>query len=251
MTILEDITDLGYMDSFKSKGFIGFIYLTHDIKNNKFYIGKCEKENRLYRGSGRIIRDKIKRERRENGNESVLNRFKCYYIEYCKTHKDLYNLEKFYISKYDATLSEQFYNILDGGICCSNFISKLNDEELKKYKSEQSKRLKNYWENITPQEYKKMCKSISDRRKNLDTVSKEKRKDKIKEIYSTGKHKSLFERYSKERMGGNNPASVSVIIEGIRYDSMKDAATKLNLPYYTITQRINSHKWKNWIKLKA
>lgn len=250
MYILDKIVDLGFMDSFKSKGYIGFIYLTHDTKHNKFYIGKCEKESKTYRGSGRIIRDKITSERMSNGYNSVLSRFKCYYLEYCKTKEELYRLEKFYICKYDATISENFYNILDGGICGSNFILKLNVDELQEYKQEQSTRIKKYWENITPEKYNIICKSISDRRKNLDKDSQNRRKEKIQEVYSTGKHDNLFKRYSEERKGGDNPAAVKVIVDGVIYDSMKDVSEKLNIPYHIVTRRINSNKWIDWIKIK-
>ncbi|MFM9718887.1 hypothetical protein, partial [Streptomyces galilaeus] len=54
-----------------------------------------------------------------------------------------------------------------------------------------------------------------------------------------------------DRNGGKNPASVEVSINGIVYNCMKDASNKLNLPYHTIVNKVNSKLHKTWYRIKT
>lgn len=100
-------------------------------------------------------------------------------------------------------------------------------------------------------EYRKTPRSlhnlaISRGRLCMSDDAKAERKYKIQKTYSTGKHDALFERYSKERRGGNNPAAKAVVIENITYDSIKDAIEALGVSRSIITNRIKSKNWQNW-----
>lgn len=81
------------------------IYKTINLINEKFYIGKDEKNNPNYLGSGKILKLAIKK----NGIEN----FKKEILEYCKTKKELNEKEIFWINQLSATTFG--YNISEGG----------------------------------------------------------------------------------------------------------------------------------------
>lgn len=88
--------------------------------------------------------------------------------------------------------------------------------------------------------------NISIGRLNMTERNKEIRKSKIRETYSTGKHDHLFERYSKERIGGNNPSAKPIIVDDVEYSCIKDAVDILNMPRSKINRYLKSENHKNW-----
>jgi group I intron endonuclease len=88
---------------------IGYIYMTTNLINNKIYIGQkySNKFIKSYLGSGKIIKQAIKKYGREN--------FKVKIIYKCKTIKRLDEAEKVYIEIYDSTNPRVGYNISFGG----------------------------------------------------------------------------------------------------------------------------------------
>lgn len=78
-------------------------------------------------------------------------------------------------------------------------------------------------------------------RLNISEESAKRRKRKIQEVYKTGKHDKLFERYSKERMGANNPNAKTVTINGVTYGSKKEAAQSLNLTHSQLSYRLKKY----------
>jgi hypothetical protein len=99
-----------------------------------------------------------------------------------------------------------------------------------------------------PQEH---CDNIRNARLNMSTEAKEARAEKIRESYSDGKHDQLFERYSIERRGANNPSAKRVSIDGVEYGALSEAVIALKTSYSTLSKRLNStsEKWKNWVRL--
>lgn len=89
----------------------GYIYLTTNLINGKKYIGmhKWDKQeiDKSYLGSGVHLNKAIQKYGKEN--------FSCEIIEWCNTREELSEREKYYISVYKAPISEEFYNIEDGG----------------------------------------------------------------------------------------------------------------------------------------
>jgi group I intron endonuclease len=81
------------------------IYKTTNLLNGKFYVGKDEKNNPYYLGSGKILKLAIKKYGIEN--------FKKEIIETCKTIDELNEREKFWINVLSATTFG--YNIAEGG----------------------------------------------------------------------------------------------------------------------------------------
>ena len=83
------------------------IYLTTNLINGKKYIGKDEKNNPEYLGSGIYLTRSINKHGKEN--------FKKEIIEYCNTTEELNKKEIYWIDFHKACESDQFYNISKGG----------------------------------------------------------------------------------------------------------------------------------------
>lgn len=81
------------------------IYKTTNLLNGKFYIGKDEKNNPKYLGSGKILKLAI--------NKNGVENFKKEILEECPTKKELNEREKYWITKLSATTLG--YNIAEGG----------------------------------------------------------------------------------------------------------------------------------------
>ncbi len=81
------------------------IYKTTNLINGKYYIGKDEKNNPEYLGSGKILKFAIKKYGIENFKKEIL--------EICKTRDELNEREVFWINSLSATTLG--YNITDGG----------------------------------------------------------------------------------------------------------------------------------------
>lgn len=89
---------------------IGYIYITTNLINNMKYIGKhkaSEFEPDKYLGSNKHLKSSILKHGKEN--------FKCELLQECFSIKELNNAEKFWIQKYDAVNSSEFYNLASGG----------------------------------------------------------------------------------------------------------------------------------------
>lgn len=83
------------------------IYITTNLINNKKYIGKDEKNDPNYLGSGLQLSAAIKKYGKENFIKEIL----VYGID----KQDLNELETYYIDYYNAQKSNLFYNIAPGG----------------------------------------------------------------------------------------------------------------------------------------
>ena len=82
--------------------------MTTNLINNKKYIGMHHgSEDDDYLGSGKLLTRAIKKYGKEN--------FKREILEFVDNQKQLEELEKFYIKKYNATNDRNFYNIHVGG----------------------------------------------------------------------------------------------------------------------------------------
>lgn len=110
-----------------------YIYKTTNLKNNKVYIGKSEKdidENPEYLGSGKILKRAVKKYGRDNFKKEIL--FETDDVEI------LNEQEIHYISYYKTKFGDQCYNIANGGQG-GNSLRYYSDEELIKFKEKMSK----------------------------------------------------------------------------------------------------------------
>lgn len=89
----------------------GFIYITTNNVNGKQYIGKrvYDSEGRWesYLGSGILLTRALNRYGRENFSRQI--------IDTAESEEDLREKERYWISFYNATESDSFYNIASGG----------------------------------------------------------------------------------------------------------------------------------------
>lgn len=85
-----------------------YIYLTTNNINGKQYIGQHKgKPNDNYYGSGTTIIKALEKYGKENFSKTIL----CF----CETREEADEQEKFFIQKYDAVNSNNFYNNAEGG----------------------------------------------------------------------------------------------------------------------------------------
>jgi hypothetical protein len=99
---------------------MGVIYLTTNNINGKQYIGVDSKNDPHYYGSGKIIRLALKKYSRRNFTKEIL--------EENDDSKYLFEREQYWIDKYDAIESKNFYNLAEGG---KGGAGTLHDEESK------------------------------------------------------------------------------------------------------------------------
>lgn len=89
----------------------GYIYKTINLVNNKIYIGqhKYDKDciDTNYFGSGKLILEAIQKYGKEN--------FLCEILEWCETEEELNKKEIFYIDFYKSKVTNNNYNISNGG----------------------------------------------------------------------------------------------------------------------------------------
>jgi GIY-YIG catalytic domain len=83
------------------------IYKTINLINGNYYIGKDQKNNKSYIGSGVALQRAIKKYSKENFQKVIL--------EYCDNPKHLCERETYWINFYDALNDVKSYNIAEGG----------------------------------------------------------------------------------------------------------------------------------------
>jgi group I intron endonuclease len=96
-----------------------FIYKTTNNINGKIYIGKLVRESKTYLGSGKILKQALKKYGKNNFTREI--------IEYCDCKIKLSEREKFWIEYYNSTDNTIGYNITkggDGGSTNSYFLNK-------------------------------------------------------------------------------------------------------------------------------
>ena len=172
------------------------IYLTTNLKNGKQYIGRDANNKPSYLGGGKLIREAVKKYGKENFKKEIL--------EYCNSDEELHLKESYWIQKYNAVESDDFYNIIDFsagwnldklGIHKYNFII----EKISKAKTGIKPNIKN-WEQRN--------KLISLKTKN--TPKPYGFGNKISEIKKGKKlSKDHCDKISKGKLGKNQPQSFS------------------------------------------
>jgi len=123
------------------------VYITTNLINGKKYIGKDEKNNPKYLGSGNLFRMAIKKYGKENFQKEIL--------AVARDKQDLCELESYYIDYYCAQTSDLFYNIApggNGGKLCKEYkyreksvyeINPVNFSIIKEYKSSKQAAVEN------------------------------------------------------------------------------------------------------------
>lgn len=165
----------------------GFIYLTTNNINGKKYIGMCKyTHEKLYLGSGKILKEAIKKYGKENFERIILQE--------CETFEELSLAEEQWIKKYNAVEDLNFYNLTSGGF------------------GGNSDYMKEFWSSLTEDERKK-CRNWSRRPmsgSNNPMFNRKHSEETKKKIGS----KSVNRNWSKhDYVGKNNPRAKKVLIE--------------------------------------
>lgn len=140
----------------------GYIYMTTNLLNGKKYIGKKSKSYFVpsYLGSGNELWKDIDKFGRNNFKVEIID-------DTANTEEELCELEKFYIKKYNAVESSEFYNIAEGGnggriykVHPKGFKGKKHSENTKRIQAETIKnfvndrKLNTNWKNGHPRGFK-------------------------------------------------------------------------------------------------
>jgi len=165
----------------------GFVYMTTNLVNGKKYIGMCKNtHSKQYIGSGKVLKDAIKKYGKENFERIVL--------EECDTFEDLSEAERKWIEKYDAVNNPDFYNLTPGGFGGS------------------SEYMKEYWSNLSD-EQRKISRNWS--RKDMtgqnNPMFGKKHSEETKKKIGT---KSVDRNWKKpNHFGAKNPRAKKVLVE--------------------------------------
>jgi group I intron endonuclease len=195
----------------------GYIYLTRNTINNMYYVGqrKLPKGREIdkdgYIGSGSYFINAVKKYGKENFVKSIL--------VVCSSQEELNKYEDFYINKFKADKSPNFYNISNkasGG----NKLSGLSEEDYEKRNEKIRKSSIEKWEDEELR--KRMI-------KNMIISANNNRENRVK----AGKKawKALNEKYDKLPFQEATKKKVISILNGVitEYDSRVSFIRDLNI----------------------
>jgi len=207
-----------------------FIYKTTNKINGKIYIGKLVRESKVYLGSGKILKQSIKKYGKDNFIREI--------IEYCDCKFKLKEREKFWINYYNSTDRNVGYNITKGGDGGST-----NDFFLgKKLTNEHKLKISQNHHDVSGEKNPMFGKKHTKLSKEKMSINREGIKHS----------KSTIEKFKIRRQGENNSNSklTELIVKQIRIEYCEGITCKeLSLKYkvnppciWKIIKRIT---WKN------
>lgn len=209
------------------------IYKTTNLINGKIYIGKDVKNKKSYLGSGTILKKAIEKHGKENFLKEI--------IEYCKNNDELCKREIYWIKKLNSTNKNIGYNISKGGN--GGVFGKIQS---KKTRIKKSNSLKN---RVFSQKHKER---ISNALKGVSKsdIHKEKVKESLKKIYLEGfvspskgkKHTLEFKENISKIMQGKKRANKITIVNGVTYNSQKEASEKTGLSLFKVAKLSKDEK---------
>ncbi len=251
------------------------IYKITNLINGKIYIGKDEKDQPSYLGSGLIIKQAIKKYGKENFKKEILDS--------CHSSEELCEKEKIWIQK-SGSLYPRGYNISlggNGGNILENHPNKISIIEKTRSKNKGRKRSAEFCKNaqlialsVDPKVRKEGCKkALASRIKRIkeegftekELKAHELNKKRLiefnqsemgREILSKikkGKPMPPFSEEHKKNIGkaskGRKIPGRKILIENKEYESLHEASRILNIPLMTIRNRLINPKFPNWVYL--
>lgn len=195
------------------------VYQTTNLINGRTYIGvhRTPDPNDNYLGSGKALLTAVKKYGKENFRKEVL--------AICETEQEMFELERKLVSE-EVTQDRSNYNIAPGGQ-----EGKVISEE---QKADIRKTLKEYFKDNRNHAF-------------TDKNHKSSSKDKMSKWHS-GK---VLSQETKQRMSDSRKGMLMldrrkpVSVNGVIYESVADAAKKLNVNYITAKWRVKNQK-KGW-----
>lgn len=228
---------------------MGYIYMLIDTRNGKKYVGKHNGKKDDYWSSG-LVPNMIANKH----GKGIFNRV---ILEDDIDEVNLNNKEIYYINLEDSF--NNGYNCTIGGEGGNHWVHNKTEEEIRLIREKKSKKLKGRV--FSDDTKKKMSESAKNKiltKEHKENISKavkkrggvshtKETKEKLSKIMSgrTNPYHSLF-------MVNNNPKAQKVSIEGVVYNTIKEAVDSLNISRSTIKYRLNNkkEKFKNWFKLE-
>ena len=218
--------------------YYGFIYITHHISQDKYYIGKKVFDKNYgwvnYLGSGKYIKRAIKKYGKDD--------FKRYIVAFTNSEGEAREIEELLLSKYNVVEDEKFYNftsVSSGGWTLDGY----SEEEMEVYKEKMREKINNkiksdsgYLKRVsegvkralsTPEYKKKASESQKKRFENpeeriklgirskqmWDSLSKEERDRRVNKIVEYTKSEEHKKKQSERWSGKNNPKYGSTMSE--------------------------------------
>lgn len=183
----------------------GFVYITTNLINGKRYIGQCsyhKKRWNTYLGSGVFLKKAIRKYGRKNFTREIL-------VE-AFTKDDLAYLEILLIAEYDAVNDSTFYNMAEGGYITRGFTGKKHNEQRN---AELSEKMKGH--------------AVSQNvRENMSRIGK---------IYGP-----LSKNLKHFESGKNHLNAKEVVLDGIVYETIADAAIKTGYSAHLIRRYLKT-----------
>lgn len=232
-----EIYDVPYLE--RIKGLYGFIYVTTNLINGKMYVGqrKINKKDshwKTYLGSGKILKNAIKKYGKENFDRKIIA------IAFDKN--ELNWLEYFYTRRFDCVDSNVWYNIIYGGKCGGGMKGrKFTEEHIKKLsESKKGEKNPNYGKKYTEKELKELSERMSGNRNpmygkegekspNYGKKHSKETKQKMREAalgeknhnYGKSPSKETKEKYQKYLELNGNPNNKIVLQYSLNGDFIK------------------------------
>ncbi len=162
---------------------MGIIYLTTNNINDKKYIGVDSNNDTHYYGSGKIIKLALKKYGRKNFTKEIL--------EENDDVKYLFEREQYWLDKYNALDSKEFYNLALGGKGGAGTLN--NEESKRKHKENSTKTLRTINNNRKGRTYEEIY-----------GVEKAKEEKEKRRLTGLGKDYSTRNWWNESRKGKNS-----------------------------------------------
>lgn len=185
------------------------IYKVTNNINGKIYVGKQSNNNKNYYGSGKLIKQAIKKYGIENFTKEIID----------EVIGDVLGSETeiYWITKLNA-LNGYNLEIHGNGGEISERQRIMNSETVKKL-----------WKDPNS-----IFNSVEYRKRLSDAGKKRVWSDDTKKKISDG------------RWGGDNPAAIKIEVDGIIYETRRDCAKHFNITEPAVTKRCKSKNFENW-----
>lgn len=216
----------------------GYIYITKNKINNKKYIGKKYGDyNPKYLGSGILLMQAVKKYGADNFTNSILKE--------CSNDDELNFFEKHFIE-----IISPEYNIAEGGTGGNTL--RFSDENKRKLIIEKrANAIKQTWSEISDEQRKERGRAISIAKKGKSCNREnykhsEETKKKIAESNKkpfTLQHKINHSIAMEKRKGiPNSKCFKKITLNGVEYNSMKEACLMLHISFPTLKKRLKNEE---------
>lgn len=202
------------------------IYKTTNLVNGKFYIGKDSRNKKSYYGSGLILNKAIKKYGKENFVKETL--------EICSSLDELNKCEVYWIKKLNARNLDIGYNLSEGGegFQLGHKMSKETYEKMMVMLKDRD----HTWGSKISKANK--GKKISDKHKAKisETLKIKYKNGYIPPALGLKRSEETKQKISKSLIGGSGRNKKNVIIEGVEYETIKEASEVTGISRYLINK---------------